>query len=40
VTIDVPDRDVPVDNQPVELSAKEYDLLLALPSDPARVFHA
>jgi DNA-binding response OmpR family regulator len=38
VTIDVPGRQVRVDDQPVELSAKEYDLLLALSSDPTRVF--
>lgn len=38
VTIDVPSREVRVDDQPVELSAKEYELLLALSSDPTRVF--
>jgi DNA-binding response OmpR family regulator len=38
VTIDVPGRQVRVDDQPVELSAKEYELLLALSSDPSRVF--
>jgi DNA-binding response OmpR family regulator len=38
VTIDVPGREVRVEDQPVELSAKEYELLLALSSDPTRVF--
>jgi DNA-binding response OmpR family regulator len=38
VTIDVPGREVRVDDQRVELSAKEYELLLALSNDPARVF--
>lgn len=36
--IDVPGRQVRVDDEPVELSAKEYELLLALSSDPTRVF--
>jgi DNA-binding response OmpR family regulator len=38
LTIDVPGREVRVDEQPVDLSAKEYELLLALSNDPARVF--
>jgi DNA-binding response OmpR family regulator len=38
VTIDVPGREVRVEDEPVELSAKEYELLLALSSDPTRVF--
>ncbi|OAI39387.1 hypothetical protein AYO39_02930 [Actinobacteria bacterium SCGC AG-212-D09] len=38
VTIDVPCREVRVDDERVQLSAKEYELLLALSSDPARVF--
>ena len=38
VSIDVPGRQVRVDDQPVELSAKEYELLLALSGDPGRVF--
>ena len=38
LTIDVPGREVRVDDQPVELSAKEYELLLALSTDPTRVF--
>lgn len=38
VTIDVPGREVRVDDEPVELSAKEYELLLALSGDPTRVF--
>jgi DNA-binding response OmpR family regulator len=38
LTIDVPGRVVRVDDQPVELSAKEYELLLALSNDPTRVF--
>ncbi len=38
LTIDVPGREVRVDERPVELSAKEYELLLALSSDPTRVF--
>ena len=38
LTIDVSGREVRVDDQLVELSAKEYELLLALSNDPARVF--
>ena len=38
LTIDVPGREVRVDDEPVELSAKEYELLLALSNDPMRVF--
>ena len=38
LTIDVPGREVRVDERPVELSAKEYELLLALSSEPTRVF--
>lgn len=38
VTIDVPGREVRVEDQPVGLSAKEYELLLALSSDPSPVF--
>ena len=38
VTIDLPGREVRVDDEPVELSAKEYELLLALSGDPTRVF--
>ena len=38
VTIDVPGREVRVDGEPVELSAKEYELLLALSGDPTRGF--
>ena len=38
VTIDVPGREVRVEDRPVDLSAKEYELLLALSSDPTRVF--
>jgi DNA-binding response OmpR family regulator len=37
VTIDVAGREVRVNDQPVELSAKEYELLLALSGDPTRV---
>ena len=38
LTIDVPGREVRVEDQPVELSGKEYELLLALSGDPTRVF--
>ena len=38
LAIDVPGREVRVGEQRVELSAKEYELLLALSGDPARVF--
>jgi len=38
LTIDVAGREVRVDERSVELSAKEYELLLALSNDPARVF--
>ncbi len=38
LTIDVPGRDVRVDERQVDLSAKEYELLLALSNDPTRVF--
>lgn len=38
VTIDVPGREVRVADRRVELSAKEYELLLALSADPSRVF--
>jgi DNA-binding response OmpR family regulator len=38
VTIDVPSREVWVDEEAVGLSAKEYELLLMLSSDPTRVF--
>ena len=38
VTIDIPGREVRVEAQQVDLSAKEYELLLALSDDPTRVF--
>jgi len=38
MTIDVPSREVRMGDERVELSAKEYELLLALSSDPTRVF--
>jgi DNA-binding response OmpR family regulator len=38
MTIDVPSREVRVSDERVELSAKEYELLLALSADPTRVF--
>jgi DNA-binding response OmpR family regulator len=38
LTIDVPGREVRVGEQRVDLSAKEYELLLALSGDPTRVF--
>jgi DNA-binding response OmpR family regulator len=38
LTIDVPGREVRIGDRPVDLSAKEYELLLALSSDPTRVF--
>jgi DNA-binding response OmpR family regulator len=38
LAIDVPGREVRVGEQRVELSAKEYELLLALSGDPTRVF--
>ena len=38
VTIDVRSREVRVGGEAVELSAKEYELLLALASEPHRVF--
>jgi DNA-binding response OmpR family regulator len=38
LTIDVPSREVRVGDQTVDLSAKEYELLLTLSNDPARVF--
>ena len=38
IAIDVPGREVRVEDEQVELSAKEYELLLALSSDPTRVF--
>ncbi len=38
LTIDVPARAVSVGEQRVELSAKEYELLLTLAGEPARVF--
>ena len=38
VVIDVRSREVRVGERPVELSATEYQLLLALASDPYRVF--
>jgi DNA-binding response OmpR family regulator len=38
VVIDVPSREVRVGERPVELSATEYQLLLALAGEPHRVF--
>jgi DNA-binding response OmpR family regulator len=38
LTIDVRSRAVSVGEQPVKLSAKEYELLLALAGEPTRVF--
>ena len=38
VVIDVRSREVRVGERPVELSATEYQLLLALAGDPQRVF--
>ena len=38
VVIDVRSREVRVHDRPVELSAKEYDLLVTLAGDPTRVF--
>ena len=38
VAIDVRSREVRVADRPVELSAKEYDLLVTLAGDPTRVF--
>ena len=36
--IDVRSREVRVHDRPVELSAKEYDLLVTLAGEPTRVF--
>jgi DNA-binding response OmpR family regulator len=38
IVIDVRSREVRVFDRPVELSAKEYDLLVALAGEPTRVF--
>jgi DNA-binding response OmpR family regulator len=38
LTIDIAARDVCLGDRQVELSAKEYELLVALASDPTRVF--
>ena len=38
VVIDVRSREVRVVDRPIELSAKEYDLLVTLAGDPTRVF--
>jgi DNA-binding response OmpR family regulator len=38
IVIDVRSREVRVFNRPVELSAKEYDLLVTLADEPTRVF--
>ena len=38
VAIDVRSREVRVGDRPVELSAKEYDLLVTLSDEPTRVF--
>src|SRR5207302_2766310 len=38
VVIDVRSREVRVHDRPVELSAKEYDLLVTLAGDPTRVY--
>ena len=38
LTIDVGARQVRIGDEPVELSAKEYELLVALANDPHRVF--
>ena len=38
IVIDVRSRQVRVSDRPVELSAKEYDLLVALAGEPTRVF--
>jgi len=38
LTIDVASRDVNVDGEPVELTALEFDLLIALAQGPNRVF--
>jgi DNA-binding response OmpR family regulator len=38
IAIDVRSREVRVHDRPVELSAKEYDLLLTLAGEPTRVF--
>ena len=38
IAIDVRSREVRVADRPVELSAKEYDLLVTLAGEPTRVF--
>ena len=38
IMIDVRSREVRVFDRPVELSAKEYDLLVTLAGEPTRVF--
>jgi DNA-binding response OmpR family regulator len=38
IVIDVRSREVRVFDRPVELSAKEYDLLVTLAGEPTRVF--
>ena len=38
IAIDVRSREVRVADRPVELSAKEYDLLVTIAGDPTRVF--
>ena len=38
IAIDVRSREVRVSDRPVELSGKEYDLLVALAGEPTRVF--
>ena len=38
IVIDVRSREVRVSDRPVELSAKEYDLLVTLAGEPTRVF--
>jgi DNA-binding response OmpR family regulator len=38
VVVDVRSREVRVSGRPVELSAKEYDLLVMLAGEPTRVF--
>jgi DNA-binding response OmpR family regulator len=38
LAVDLGSRSVRIDGEPVQLSAKEYDLLVALAEDPERVF--
>lgn len=38
IAVNVPRREVRVDDRPVELTAKEFDLLVTLTSEPGRVF--